>query len=122
MRKIDDIMKDLKEQVEERTGLPFPEFLLPIVRLTSSNLQMIDHIHEKILEDDLISIETGSMGQSKVVVTPLLPYYDKLQRTATVQLEKIGLTYSATPSKITESTKNGGMGDDPMEQFLKAAR
>lgn len=122
MRKIDDIMKDLKAQVEERTGLPFPEFLLPIVRLTSSNLQMIDHIHEKILEDDLISIETGSMGQSKVVVTPLLPYYDKLQRTATVQLEKIGLTYSATPSKITESTKNGGMGDDPMEQFLKAAR
>ena len=104
MRKIDDIMKDLKAQVEERTGLPFPEFLLPIVRLTSSNLQMIDHIHEKILEDDLISIETGSMGQSKVVVTPLLPYYDKLQRTATVQLEKIGLTYSATPSKITEST------------------
>lgn len=122
MRKIDDIMKDLKAQVEERTGLPFPEFLLPIVRLTSSNLQMIDHIHEKILEDDLISIETGSMGQSKVVVTPLLPYYDKLQRTATVQLEKIGLTYSATPSKITESTKNGGIGDDPMEQFLKAAR
>ena len=122
MRKIDDIMTDLKAQVEERTGLPFPEFLLPIVRLTSSNLQMIDHIHEKILEDDLISIETGSMGQSKVVVTPLLPYYDKLQRTATVQLEKIGLTYSATPSKITESTKNGGMGDDPMEQFLKAAR
>lgn len=122
MRKIDDIMKDLKAQVEERTGLPFPEFLLPIVRLTSSNLQMIDHIHEKILEDDLISIETGSMGQSKVVVTPLLPYYDKLQRTATVQLEKIGLTYSATPSKITESTKNGGMGDDPMEQFLKATR
>jgi hypothetical protein len=122
MRKIDDIMKDLKAQVEERTGLPFPEFLLPIVRLTSSNLQMIDHIHEKILEDNLISIETGSMGQSKVVVTPLLPYYDKLQRTATVQLEKIGLTYSATPSKITLSTKNGGMGDDPMEQFLKAAR
>ena len=122
MRKIEDIMKDLKAQVEERTALPFPEFLLPIVRLTSSNLQMIDHIHEKILEDDLISIETGSMGQSKVVVTPLLPYYDKLQRTATVQLEKIGLTYSATPSKITESTKNGGMGDDPMEQFLKAAR
>lgn len=122
MRKIEEIMKDLKAQVEERTGLPFPEFLLPIVRLTSSNLQMIDHVHEKILEDDLISIETGSMGQSKVVVTPLLPYYDKLQRTATVQLEKIGLTYSATPSKITESTKNGGMGDDPMEAFLKAAK
>lgn len=122
MRKIEDIMKDLKAQVEERTGLPFPEFLLPIVRLTASNLQMIDHIHAKILEDDLISYDTGSMGQPKVTVTPLLPYYDKLQRTATTQLEKIGLTYSATPSKITESTKNGGMGDDPMEAFLKAAK
>lgn len=122
MKNIDTIIDELKAMVEERTGQPFPQFLMPAVRLTANNIMVIGHVQEELMQSALVSIENGCMGQQKVTVSPLLPYYDKLMRTATLQLEKIGLTYSATPSKITQSTKKGGDGTDPMEAFFAAAR
>ena len=40
-------------------------------------------------------------------VSPLLPYYDKMQRTLMLQFEALGLNYKTTPSKVKEDTRRG---------------
>ena len=108
--------------IEMRTGKPFDIFLTPAVSVAAKCWQMTDHIHEKLLESPLTLVEVGSMGQTKTVVNPLLSSYEKLQGKMLMHLESLGLNFKSTPRKITESTKNGGNGDDPMEEFFKAVR
>ena len=67
--------------------------------------------------DSLITLVPGSMGQMKNEVSPLLPYYDKMQRTLMLQFEAIGLNYKTTPSKVKESMKQGVDEEDPMAAY-----
>lgn len=63
------------------------------------------------------------MGQMKNEVSPLLPHYDKLQRTLLMQFEALGLNYSTTPSKVKEDTKKGvDTEKDGLSNMLTAAR
>lgn len=84
------------------------------------NLVMLDKIQAELEEEkDLVSLVAGSMAQMKNEVNPLLPYYDKLQRTLLMQFEALGLNYKTTPSKVKEDTKKGVDEEDPMVQFYK---
>lgn len=121
MKKISEYESTLRKMIEQRTG-NFDVFLEPAVEIAAKCWQMVDHIHDELLTSPLTTVETGSMGQTKMVVNPLLATYDKQQRTMLSHLEGLGLNFRATPRKITEPTKNGGQGEDPMETFLKAAR
>ena len=99
---------ELRKMIESRTGAKMEAWLLPQVRATAMNMVMLDKIQEEMLEEDsLVTLVPGSMGQMKNEVTPLLPHYDKLQRTLLMQLEALGLNYSTTPSKVKEDTKKG---------------
>ena len=51
--------------------------------------------------------------------SPLLPHYDKTQRTLLMQLEALGLNYSTTPSKVKEDAKKGVDETDPMAEYYK---
>ena len=99
---------ELRKMIESRTGAKMEIWLLPQVRATAMNMVMLDKVQKEILEEDsLITPVPGSMGQMKNEVTPLLPHYDKLQRTLMMQFEALGLNYSTTPSKVKEDTKKG---------------
>ena len=114
---------ELKRMVEARTGVACEIWLMPQVRATAANMVMIDRIQDELLESDsLTDLRTGSMGQQKIEVTPLLPHYDKAQRTLMMQLEALGLNYASTPSKIVEETKKGASTSDPLMNILKAAK
>jgi hypothetical protein len=97
-------------------------WLLPQVRATAANMVMLDKIQDELLAGDLVTLVPGSMGQMKNEVSPLLPHYDKMQRTLLMQLEALGLNYSTTPSKVKEDTKKGVDEKDPMARMMAEAQ
>lgn len=111
---------ELREMIKSRTGADMEMWLLPQVRATAANMVVLDKIQDEILSTkSLVSSVNGSSGQTKYEVSPLLPHYDKCQRTLLMQLEAIGLNYSTTPSKVKENVKTGGDNDDPMVNYYK---
>ena len=99
---------ELRKMIKSRTGADMELWLLPQVRATASNMVMLDKVQAELERaDDLVTLVPGSQGQMKNEVSPLLPHYDKMQRTLLMQLEALGLNYSTTPSKVKEDTKKG---------------
>ena len=94
--------KELREMIKSRTGKEMEMWLLPQVRATAANMVMLDKIQKEIIDTNSLVIPVpGSMGQMKNEVSPLLPHYDKAQRTLMMQLEALGLNYSTPTSKLT---------------------
>ena len=113
---------ELRKMIKSRTGADMEMWLIPQVRATASNMVMIDKVQDELERaNDLVTIMPGSQGQMKSEVSPLLPHYDKMQRTLLMQLEALGLNYSTTPSKVKEDTKKGVDETDPMAKFYKNA-
>ena len=105
LRSREKYAEELRQMVEERTGKAFEKFLTPQLNAAASMMRMIDRIDKQIEKEDLWTLEAGSQGQTKTVVHPLLPEYQRCQRVFNTLLTSLGLTFNATPSKITESTK-----------------
>lgn len=115
----DGYIRELKQMIKARTGADMEPWLLPQVRATASNMLMVDKIEMELMgEESLVTLVPGSMGQMKNEVSPLLPHYDKAQRTLLMQLEALGLNYSTTPSKVKEDTKKGVDERDPMARMM----
>jgi hypothetical protein len=111
---------ELRKMIKHRTGADFEPWLLPQVRATAMNLVMLDKVQAELEStQDLVKLVPGSMAQIKNEVNPLLPYYDKLQRTLMMQFEAIGLNYKITPSKVKEDTKKGVDEEDPMAKYYQ---
>ena len=115
---------ELRKMIKSRTGADMEPWLLPQVRATASNMVMLDKVQAE-LEDTsrLVTMMPGSTAQLKNEVNPLLPYYDKMQRTLMLQFEAIGLNYKTTPSKVKEDTKKGvDTEKDGLRSLLTQAR
>lgn len=113
---------ELRKMIKSRTGADMEMWLLPQVRATASNMVMLDKVQRELEQaDELVTLVPGSQGQMKSEVSPLLPHYDKMQRTLLMQFEALGLNYSTTPSKVKEDTKKGVDETDPMANFYKNA-
>lgn len=111
---------ELRKMIKSRTGADMEMWLLPQVRATASNMVMLDKVQAELERaNDLVTLMPGSQGQMKSEVSPLLPHYDKMQRTLLMQLEALGLNYSTTPSKVKEDTKKGVDETDPMAEYYK---
>ena len=89
------------------------------------NEAMLDKIQDELVNSPkkLADFNDGSTGQMKFEAHPLLPHYDKLQRTLLMQFEALGLNYSTTPSKVKEDTKKGvDTEKDGLSNLLTQAR
>jgi len=115
---------ELRKMIKSRTGADCEAWLTPQIRATAMNMVMLDKIQDELLDmDSLITPVPGSMGQLKNEVSPLLPHYDKTQRTLLMQFEALGLNYSTTPSKVKEDTKKGvDTEKDGLANMLSDAR
>ena len=115
---------ELRKMIKSRTGADMEAWLLPQVRATASNMVMLDKVQRELEETNrLVTMVPGSMQQIKNEVSPLLPYYDKMQRTLMLQFEAIGLNYKVTPSKVKEDTKRGVDAEkDGLANMLSDAR
>ena len=111
---------ELRKMIKARTGEECEPWLYPQVRATAQNMVLIDKIQDELIESDsLVTMVIGSQGQQKSEVNPLLPCYDKQQRTLIQQLESLGLNYRTTPKKVTENTKKGGEEHDKLKSLLE---
>ena len=111
--------------IENRTGAKMELWLMPQVRATARNEVMLDQIQDELTNGTrrLADWGDGSTGQMKFKAHPLLPHYDKLQRTLLMQFEALGLNYSTTPSKVKEDTKKGvDTEKDGLSNLLTQAR
>ena len=115
---------ELCKMIKNRTGAKMEPWLMPQVRATAMNMVMLDKIQEGLCNGtkDIADWFDGSTGQMKFEAHPLLPHYDKLQRTLLMQFEAIGLNYSTTPSKLKEDTKKGVDETDPMARMMAEAQ
>ena len=116
---------ELRKMIESRTGAKMEMWLLPQVRATAMNQVMLDQIQDELCNGSrkLADWGDGSTGQMKFEAHPLLPHYDKLQRTLLMQFEALGLNYSTTPSKVKEDTKRGVDAEkDGLANMLSDAR
>lgn len=114
---------ELRKMIKSRTGVDMEAWLLPQVRATASNMVMLDKVQAELeATDNLVTLVSGSMAQMKNEVSPLLPYYDKMQRTLMLQFEAIGLNYKITPSKVREDTRKGLEENDPMVEYYKGRK
>ena len=111
---------ELKKMIKARTKAECEPWLLPLINKTAANQVIIDKVQQEIEGTEfLVMAVPGSQGQIKNEVNPLLPHFDKMQRTLLMQLEALGLTYSATPSKIKEDVAKGVDETNPMVQFMR---
>jgi len=114
---------ELKRMIKERTGADMEAWLMPQVRATASNMVILDKIQVELEGvKSFVSVVDGSTGQKKSEVSPLLPHYDKLQRTLLMQFEALGLNYSTTPSKVKEDTRKGVDEKDPMVRYYETKK
>lgn len=114
---------ELKRMIKERTGADMEAWLMPQVRATASNMVILDKIQVELEGvKSFVSLVDGSTGQKKSEVSPLLPHYDKLQRTLLMQFEALGLNYSTTPSKVKEDTRKGVDEKDPMVRYYETKK
>ena len=116
---------ELRKMIEARTGAAFEVWLMPQIRATAMNMVMLDKIQDGLCNSkkDMADWFEGSTGQMKFEAHPLLPHYDKLQRTLLMQFEALGLNYSTTPSKVKEDTKKGVDAEkDGLSNLLTQAR
>ena len=116
---------ELRKMIESRTGAKMEMWLMPQVRATAMNQVMLAQIQDELCNSSrkLADWSDGSTGQMKFEAHPLLPHYDKLQRTLLMQFEALGLNYSTTPSKVKEDTKKGvDTEKDGLSTMLTAAR
>ena len=117
-------VSELRRMIKARTGADCEPWLAPQIRTTAMNMVMLDKIQDELTDmNSLITLVPGSMGQMKNEVSPLLPHYDKTQRTLLMQFEALGLNYSTTPSKVKEDTKKGvDTEKDGLSNLLNQAR
>ena len=115
---------ELRKMIKSRTGAKMEEWLLPQVRVTAMNEVMLDKVQDELEEkESLVELVSGSMAQMKNEVSPLLPYYDKMQRTLLMQFQALGLNYNTTPSKVKEDAKKGvDTEKDGLTSLLSQAR
>lgn len=115
---------ELRRMIKARTGADCEPWLMPQIRATAMNMVMLDKVQNELADmTSLITPVPGSMGQIKNEVSPLLPHYDKMQRTMLMQLEALGLNYSTTPSKVKEDTRKGVDAEkDGLANMLTAAK
>lgn len=115
LKSLKSYMNDVEKMVCEEYGCVPPK-LVVLIRKTAQDMRMLDRIINEIeSEEDLTSVETGSTGQIKTVVNPLIPYYDKYSSRVTDDLYNLGLTSRKQASKTDDQSKKK---DDPLSELL----
>ena len=108
--KTKDYIDELKGLVMQRNDGIFDPWLTPLTRSTAMNMVILDRLQEELEKNDMTTSMTGSMGQQKIDVNPLLDKYDKTQNTLIKQFDALGLTAKGKGRNGTSDADD----DDPV--------
>ena len=101
---------ELRELIEKRNDGGFDPWLMPMLRSTAMNMVILDRLQEELEKNNMTTSMTGSMGQQKIDVNPLLDKYDKTQNTLIKQFDALGLTAKGKGRNDTSDADD----DDPV--------
>lgn len=105
-KKITEYEAQLKDLIKDRTGMECEKWMDLPIHTAAMCLVMIDKMQEELEKDSpFVTLETGSTGQAKVVMTPLVAAYKDMQRTMIMHYENLGLSYKNDPGRIASSAK-----------------
>lgn len=112
--------KKLRQMIKERRKVDNVESWIEAqIEAAAMNWQMMVSLHDEIINGKFVSLEHGSMGQTKTIVNPLLSTYRDVQRTHILHLEALGLNFKTQPKKMTESGAVGSDDDYPLAKYYK---
>ena len=106
-KKTSDYIDELKEMITHRNDGVLDPWLMPMLRATAMNMVILDKMQEQLEKEDITNSMTGSMGQQKIDVHPLLDKYDRMQNTLIRQFDMLGLTAKG---------KGSSSADDPGDE------
>ena len=110
-----EINKMLRQEFGE-----VPAKLSMLIKKTAQDMRILDRIIDEIdSEENLNTIEVGSMGQQKTTVNPLIPYYDKMSARVTDDLYNLGLTARKQAVKAEDQRIDE---DDPMKKYYNGQK
>jgi len=119
---INSYKRQLKKYVKQRTGEEFKTWLEPQLHAAALCLQMLEKVHEELINGKLVTPRQGSKEQWYNEVNPLMPTYKELQRTITLHYEALGINYKSKPNNITINTQSGGSEQDKLTSTLEAIK
>ena len=109
-----EINKMLRQEFGE-----VPAKLSMLIKKTAQDMRILDRIIDELDDtDSLTSIEVGSMTQQKTIVSPLLPYYDKMSARVTDDLYNLGLTARKQAQKTEDQSDK--RATDQMQGYMDA--
>lgn len=114
--KTHEYIDQLREMIEARNEGKFDPWLMPMLRATAMNMVILDKLQDSLEEEELAKSMTGSMGQQKIDVHPLLDKYDKMQNTLIKQFESLGLTAKGKRSGVQDDDADD---EDPVLAVLR---
>lgn len=107
-----EINKMLRQEFGE-----VPAKLSMLIKKTAQDMRILDRIIDELDNtDNLTDYADGSMGQTKLIVSPLLPYYDKMSARVTDDLYNLGLTARKQAVKAEDQRIDD---DDPMKKYYQ---
>ena len=110
--KVAEINKALRDQLGLKKNETIPVTYSLLIQKTATDMCMLDKVAEELQDAELTSLEIGSMGQTKTMVNPLVPYYDKLSARVTDDLYNLGLTARKQAAKVeAQNTDPDKLGD-----------
>jgi hypothetical protein len=97
--------------------------MMPQLRAAASNMVILDRIQDAIIEEEaLTNSMTGSMGQQKIEVNPLVDKYNTLNRTLMDQFKALGLNLNTAKGKVSGGGSADSQDDDPQAAMLMEAK
>ena len=122
-KKLKEYIDELKDAIEKRTGEKFQIWMMPQLRAAASNMVILDRIQDAIIEEEaLTNSMTGSMGQQKIEVNPLVDKYNTLNRTLMDQFKALGLNLNTAKGKVGGGSSDSSQDDDPLAAMLMEAK
>lgn len=94
-----------------------PSHLFTMIRKTAQDMQMLERIQIELEDSDMTTLEVGSMGQQKLIVNPLVPYYDKISSRVTDDLYNLGLTARKQAAKVDTTNPNE---KQPIDEYIES--
>ena len=121
--KLNGYIEELKNAIEQRTGEKIQIWMLPQLRAAASNMVILDRIQDAIIEEEaLTNSMTGSMGQQKIEVNPLVDKYNTLNRTLMDQFKAVGLNLNTAKGKVSGGGSADSQDDYPLAAMLMEAK
>lgn len=110
---IEQYERHLKKLIEDRTGAKCEKWMDMPIHTAAMCLVTLDQMQDELNTSRLTVMETGSQGQQKTVLNPLVTAYKDMHRTMIMHYESLGLTFKNDPGRISSSAKkesdNGGV-------------